>query len=187
MDRITEILRAVEAGDSEVAELLFPAVYDELRQLAQSKMAKQTPGNTLQATALVHEVWMKFDQAAPQTWKNRRHFFVTASKAMGQILMDRAKRKLSQKRGGGAEHVAADLIEIESPAKAANLVLMETALEEFRWHAPDKADVVYLRFFVGFGDQEIAEILDVSERTIGRHWVYAKTWLFNRIEEMKSE
>lgn len=186
MSRIDDILRAVDKGESALADQLLPEMYQELRQLAASKIAKQAPGQTLQATALVHEVWLRFDSAEQQKWKTRKHFFLTAAKAMTQILIDRARRKLSHRRGAGAEHVEADLVDIQAPAKEETLLLMNDALEEFREIDPDKAEIVSLRFFAGFTEPEIADIFGVSERTVRRSWTFARAWLFNRVKEMRN-
>ena len=185
VDRITQVLDALDRGEDTVSEDLSAEVYRELRQLAARKLAQHAPGHTLQATALVHEVWLRFDRGGSRQWKSRKHFFVTASKAMGQILIDRARRKLALRRGAGARHIQVDEVDIQAPAKEEALVLMNEALEEFQAIEPDKAEIVRLRYFAGFTEPEIADILNISERTVRRHWRYAKAWLFDRVHPLR--
>ena len=185
VDRITQVLDALDRGEDTVSEDLSAEVYRELRQLAARKLAQHAPGHTLQATALVHEVWLRFDRGGSRQWKSRKHFFVTASKAMGQILIDRARRKLALRRGAGARHIQVDEVDIQAPAKEEALVLMNEALEEFQAIEPDKAEIVRLRYFAGFTEPEIADILNISERTVRRHWRYAKAWLFDRVHTLR--
>lgn len=186
MNRITQILDALDGGDTEVGEDFLPEVYKELRNLAAQRMARHAPGQTLQATALVHEVWLRFDKGKHRRWKSRRHFFLTASKAMAQILIDRARRKLALRRGAGGEHVDAELIAIAAPVPEDSLLLLNDALQEFQRIDPEKAEIVTMRFFAGFSEIEISEILGISERTVRRHWAFAKAWLFDRVEELRN-
>jgi RNA polymerase sigma factor (TIGR02999 family) len=186
MPEITRILQSLERGDPKGAEELLPLVYQELRQLAQSKMAQQPPGQTLQATALVHEAWLKLTGNSPSTWRDRQHFFRAAAEAMRQILIDRARRRLRVRHGQNAERLDVNEIEIAAPAKEEILLRLNDALAELQAASPEQAEVVKLRFFVGLSAAETAEILRISERSVQRQWSYAPAWLFRRIETMKS-
>ncbi|MFN0128681.1 MAG: ECF-type sigma factor [Verrucomicrobiales bacterium] len=161
------------------AEELLPLVYDELRRLAASRMARQFPGQTLQATALVHEAWMRLGDGR---FENRAHFFSAAAQAMRHLLIDRARRKLSARHGGGLERVDAGVVEIAAPAEDERLLQIHEALDELAALAPEKAEVVKLRFFAGLEETEIAELLGLSVRTVERYWAWAKAWLFTRIQ-----
>ena len=185
MNKITQVLDALDRGEEQISEDLLGEGYQELRQLAGRKLAQHAPGQTLQATALVHEVWLRFDRDGERKWKSRKHFFVTASKAMGQILIDRARRKLALRRGAGAQHVQVDEVDIHAPAKDETLVLMNEALEEYQTIEPEKAELVRLRYFTGFTERETADILNLSERTVRRHWTYSKAWLFHRVQTLR--
>ncbi len=186
MSEVTRILERVHQGDPKASEELLPLVYQELRRLAASKMAQQPPGQTLQATALVHEAWLKLTGNSPSTWRDRQHFFRAAAEAMRQILVDRARRRLRLRHGQNAERVEVNEIEIAAPAKEEILVRLNDALAELQAASPEQAEVVKLRFFVGLSEPEIAEILRISERSVQRQWSYARAWLFQRIESMKS-
>ena len=186
MSEVTRILDRVQHGDPKASEELLPLVYQELRRLAASKMAQQPPDQTLQATALVHEAWLKLTGNSPSTWRDRQHFFRAAAEAMRQILVDRARRRLRLRHGQNAERVDVDEIEIAAPAKEEILLQLNDALAELQAASPEQAEVVKLRFFVGLSEPEIAEILRISERSVQRQWSYARAWLFQRIESMKS-
>ena len=181
MSDVTRLLNAVEQGDPKAAEDLLPLVYGELRKLAAAKMAQQPDGQTLQATALVHEAWLRLADGPHRQYASRRHFFSAAAQAMRHLLIERARRKLRERHGGGLQRVDADAVEIAAPADDERLLQINTALEELALLAPDKAEVVKLRFFVGLDEKEIAELLDLSPRTVERYWSYAKAWLFERI------
>jgi RNA polymerase sigma factor (TIGR02999 family) len=184
-ENMTQILNAAGAGDSHAAEKLLPLVYDELRRLAAARMAQQPPGQTLQATALVHEAWLRLEGSEKQGWESRKHFFAAASQAMRHILIERARRKLRARHGAGLERVDVDAIEIAAPTDDERLLQVDAALDELAVIAPEKAEVVKLRFFVGLEEQETAELLNLSPRTVERYWSYAKAWLFDRIAETK--
>jgi RNA polymerase sigma factor (TIGR02999 family) len=183
---VTRILERVEQGDAKAADQLLPLVYDELRRLAAHKMSLQPPGQTLQATALVHEAYLRLLGNEEKRWENRRHFFSAAAEAMRHILIDRARRRLRAKHGDNAEKVPLDDIEIASPAKEEIVLQLNEALETLVQISPEQAEIVKLRFFAGFTEPEIAEILNLSERTVQRQWSYAKAWLFERIEAVKA-
>ena len=181
MRDITHILTAIEQGDAMATNELLPQVYQELRRLAAHKMAGERPGHTLQPTALVHEAWLKLVDSPAQSWQNRAHFFGAAAEAMRRILIDRARRKSRQRRGSGAEHL--DLAEIEIAGLAPNdqLLALNDALDRFSVLEPRQAELVKLRYFVGFKIEEAAEVLGISEATARRWWAYARAWLFHEI------
>jgi RNA polymerase sigma factor (TIGR02999 family) len=184
MSEVTHILDRAQQGDPKAAEELLPLVYDELRRLAVMKMAQQPAGQTLQATALVHEAWLRLEGGARQRWESRRHFFAAAAQAMRHILIERARRKLRARHGAELERVDLDAVEIAAPTDDdERLLLISSALDELAALAPDKAEVVKLRFFVGLEEKEIAELLGVTPRTVERYWSYAKAWLFERIAQ----
>jgi RNA polymerase sigma factor (TIGR02999 family) len=185
-EQVTQILEAVGAGDEQAAEKLLPLVYEELRKLAAAKMAHQ-PGQTLQPTALVHEAWLRLEGSGKQGWESRRHFFAAASQAMRHILIERARRKLRARHGAGLERVDLDGVEIAAPADDERLLQVNSALDELAEIAPEKAEVVKLRFFVGLDEQETAKLLNLSPRTVERYWSYAKAWLFEHIADTKTK
>jgi RNA polymerase sigma factor (TIGR02999 family) len=178
---VTRLLNAVEQGDPKAAEELLPLVYEELRKLAAARMAQQPDGQTLQATALVHEAWLRLVDGPDRQYASRRHFFSAAAQAMRHLLIERARRKLRERHGGVLQRVDVDDVEIAAPADDERLIQINTALEELALLAPDKAEVVKLRFFLGLDEKEIAELLKLSPRTVERYWSYAKAWLFERI------
>lgn len=184
MSDVTRILQSVGGGEAKAADELLPLVYCELRKLAARKMAGEPAGHTLQATALVHEAWLRLSQEKHPAWKNREHFYAVAAEVMRRILVDRARRRLSIKRGGKLMRVELDAVEIPIPEDD-NLVLqVHEALGRLEQEDPQKAEVVKLRFFVGLDRAEAAAVLGISERTVQRHWTFAKAWLFR---EMRSE
>jgi RNA polymerase sigma factor (TIGR02999 family) len=181
MSDVTRILTAIEQGDARATDELLPLVYKELRRLAAHKMASEPAGHTLQATALVHEAWLKLVDSPAQSWQNRAHFFGAAAEAMRRILIDRARRKNAQRRGSGALHLDVGEIEIASPAPDDQLLVLNDALERFAVLEPQQAELVKLRYFVGLRIDEAAEVLGISEATAKRWWTYAKAWLFTEI------
>jgi RNA polymerase sigma factor (TIGR02999 family) len=179
MSDVTRLLEAAQLGDARAAEELLPLVYGELRQLAHAKMARENPGHTLQATALVHEAWMRLGD---QPFQNRAHFFSAAAEAMRRILIDRARRKLAARYGAGAEHVDADDIEIAAPSgREDELIAVHEALNALAAHDARKAELVKLRYFAGLTIEEAAEVLGISAPTAKRDWTYARTWLFREM------
>jgi RNA polymerase sigma factor (TIGR02999 family) len=180
---VTRLLNAVEQGDPTAAEGLWPLVYQELRKLAAAKMAQQPEGQTLQATALVHEAWLRLVDGPDRQYASRRHFFSAAAQAMRHLLIERARRKLRERHGGLLQRVDFDDVEIAAPTDDERMIQVNTALEELALQAPEKAEVVKLRFFVGLDEKEIAELLNLSPRTVERYWSYAKAWLFERVLE----
>jgi RNA polymerase sigma factor (TIGR02999 family) len=179
MDAISQVLDAIERGDPHAAEQLLPLVYEELRRLAAQRLADEKPGHTLQPTALVHEAYLRLVGAERVShWNDRTHFFRAAAEAMRRILVDRARAKLSQKRGGAWRQVDLDgLAQIEHDPSC-DLVAVNEALEQFREHDPMKAELVKLRYFAGLSVQDAADVLGISRATADRYWRYAKTWLY---------
>jgi RNA polymerase sigma factor (TIGR02999 family) len=183
---VTQIIERVHKGDPQAAEQLLPAVYDELRRLAAVKMAQQPPGQTLQATALVHEAWLKLAAGRNDYWRDRQHFFRAAAEAMRHILIDRARRRLRVRHGQNAAHVELEEFEIAAPAQEEILLELDGALDELAKVSPERAELVKLRFFAGLSEGEIASVLNISERSVQRQWSYARAWLFARIESAKN-
>jgi RNA polymerase sigma factor (TIGR02999 family) len=184
MSELTAILAAVEKGDLRSAERLLPLVYDELRNLAAQKLANEKPGQTLQATALVHEAYLRLlggDQRTEQTWDHRGHFFAAAAEAMRRILVDAARHKKALKCGG--ELVRQELMEsqIEAPARCEDLVALDDALDRLAEVDAEASELVKLRFFAGLTSQQAAEALGVSPRTAERMWTYARSFLFKEM------
>ena len=184
MNDVTQILSAIERGDPSAAEHLLPLVYDELRKLAAAKLAQERPGQTLQATALVHEAYLRLvDQTTPQQWENRRHFFAAAAEAMRRIMVESARRKKSHKRGGEFERIelASDLL--VSDPKADRVVAADAALSKLAQEDAQAAELVKLRFFAGFSITQAAEVLGISRSTAYEQWTYARAWLQCAIED----
>ncbi len=181
MSELTKILDAATKGDSNAASKLLPLVYDELRQLAGRKMAQESGTQTLQPTALVHEAWLRLGADEQPTWENRTHFFCAAAEAMRRILIDRARSKQAKRHGGGRQRLDIEEVEIVAPMKDDQLLEINEALERFTQHAPQKAELVKLRYFAGLGLKEAGEVLGISEPTAVRWWTYAKTWLYQEI------
>jgi RNA polymerase sigma factor (TIGR02999 family) len=173
----------MERGEPKAADELLPLVYEELRKLAATKMAQQPPGQTLQATALVHEAYLRLLGTEPVHWNSRGHFFSAAAEAMRRILIERARKKSAHKHGGGLQRVDLDQVDIALDTDDDLLLLVNDALEEFREKDPTAAELIKLRFFVGLGNQQAAELLGVSERTAKRSWAYARAWLYNRMQD----
>ncbi len=175
---VTQLLSAIDSGDSKAAEELLPLVYEELRRLAAARMANEQPGHTLQPTALVHEAWLRLGADAQPQWQSRAHFFAAAAEAMRRILVDRARRRLAAKRGGGGERVEFDEVAIPSPiADDDGLLRVNEALEKFATLDPRKAELVKLRYFVGMNFDEAATALDIAIPTAKQWWAYARAWL----------
>lgn len=179
MSAVTQILERAQQGDPRAAEELLPLVYEELRKLAAQKMAREAAGQTLQPTALVHEAWLRMAGGDGQVqFQNRGHFFAAAAEAMRRILIERARRRMAAKRGGGLEPLSVDEIEIPSPlADDDQLLAVNEALEKFANLDPRKAELVKLRYFVGMNFEEAAEALGIAVPTAKQWWAYARAWL----------
>ena len=177
MSEVTQLLNAIDAGDPTAGDQLLPLVYEELRKLAAAKMDREKPGQTLQATALVHEAWLRLAGSDRQQWRGRSHFFGAAAEAMRRILIDKARNKASLKRGGDQPPEELHESQIELIAPADEILAVHDALEALSAEDATAADVVKLRYFVGMTIPEIAEALEISPRSADRHWHFARAWL----------
>ncbi len=183
MNEVTRILEAIEQGDACAGSRLLPLVYDELRRLAAERMAREKPGQTLQATALVHEAYLRLvGQGEQRHWDSRGHFFAAAAEAMRRILIDNARRKLSDKHGGGLVHRDADPDDfpMANPRDPLEVMAVHEALDRLAEKSPRKAELVKLRYFLGCTIDEAAQILGVAPATAEEDWTYAKAWLRRR-------
>jgi len=184
MSRVTRILSDIEEGDAQAAEQLLPLVYDELRKLAARKMAQENPGQTLQGTALVHEAYIRLvGKEHEQGWESRGHFFAAAAEAMRRILVERARRVSTQKRGGGAERLELHEHLATDEDRSVDLAALDDALTRLEAHEPVAAELVKLRYFAGLTHQQAAQSLGISRRAADRLWKLAKAWLFAQLSE----
>jgi RNA polymerase sigma factor (TIGR02999 family) len=184
MNDVTRILSAIEGGDPQAASQLLPLVYGELRKLASHRMAAEKPGDTLEATALVHEAYLRLvDSQAAQKWNGRAHFFAAAAEAMRRILIDNARRKRRPKHGGGLKRVDLDAAGSVAESQGEDLLALDEVLNRFEMEDPAKARLVKLRYFAGLTLEQAAQALDISLATAKRHWAYARAWLYSAIEE----
>ena len=187
MSEVTRILSAIEEGDSHAAEQLLPLVYQELRQLAAQKLAQEKPGQTLEATALVHEAYLRLvDVKQAQHWDSRGHFFAAAAEAMRRILIDQARWKQSRRRGGGMRRVdldAAALLAAPEEHAADDLLVLDEALRQLEGEDPLKARLVKLRYFAGLSLQDTAAALGISVASAKRYWIYARSWLYGKVHD----
>lgn len=182
MNDVTRILQAIQQGDQAASDELLPMVYSELRRLAQKRMADEPSGQTLQPTALVHEAYVRLvDAKNPQAWNSKGHFFAAAANAMRRILIENARRKKSLRRGGEKQRVHVETIDFANPNDSAFLIALDTSLEELAQENPIVAQVVSLRFFAGLSIEQTSEALDISVRTVNRHWAFAKAWLHSKL------
>lgn len=184
MSNVTQLLAAIDGGDPRAAEQLLPIVYAELRKLAASRMTEERPGQTLQATALVHEAFLRLvDSENAQKWNSRGHFFAAAAEAMRRILVENARRKDRIKHGGHVAREDVDFIDIEAPAPREDLIALDLALTKLAAQDATAAELVQLRYFAGLTLGEIAEAMDISPRTADRTWAFAKAWLHRELSE----
>jgi RNA polymerase sigma factor (TIGR02999 family) len=185
-NQITEVLRAIEGGDSKASAELLPLVYDELRRVAARRFAKEKPGQTLQVTALVHEAYLRLlgplGQDEPQ-WNSTGHFFMAAAEAMRRILIESARHKKRLRHGGNFNRVDLDRFDVADQSASDELLALDEALDRLAAEDPIVADVVKLRYFAGLTIEQAAEYLGVSVRTANRHWSYAKAWLFEELSK----
>ena len=184
---LTVILQRVGRGEELPADRLLPLVYGELRKVAGAKMARESAGQTLQPTALVHEAWLRLGGDAQPAWQNRAHFFSAAAEAMRRILIESARRRRAVRHGGGLEKVSSDAaaLDIAAPAADEELLLLHEALDALAAHDPRKAELVKMNYFIGLSLEESAQVLGISTRTAERDWAYSRAWLFNEIERLK--
>ena len=183
MTDVTRILNAIEQGDPRATEELLPLVYEELRLLAAQKMSKEKPGQTLQATALVHEAYLRLVGSKGSNWDNRGHFFKAAAEAMRRILVENERRKRRLKRGGGKERVSFDEVAGSSRSSNIDLIALDEALAKLEDDDPVRARVVKLRYFAGLTIEQTANFLNISTATADRHWACARSWLFKEISK----
>ena len=183
MSDVTRILTAIEQGDAKATEKLLPLVYEELRLLAAQKLSHEPPGQTLQATALVHEAYIRLTGNNIQSWQSRRHFFAAAAEAMRRILVDNARRKMSQKHGGGHQRIDLDNVAATIDEKPNELLALDEALTKLTADDATKAELVKLRYFAGLSIDQAAQALGISRATAVRHWSFARAWLFNEINK----
>jgi RNA polymerase sigma factor (TIGR02999 family) len=186
MSDVTKILSAIEQGDQQASAELLPLVYQELRKLAAAKISTEKPGQTLQPTMLVHEAFVRLvDVEQPQKWNGRRHFFAAAAESMRRILVENARRKLSQKRGGGMERVELGNVELavenSKVQQADELLAQDEALTQFEQQWPEKAKLVKLKYFAGLTIPEASEAMSISTATAERYWKLARAWLHSQL------
>jgi RNA polymerase sigma factor (TIGR02999 family) len=180
---ITLILDGISRGESEASEKLLPLVYNELRNLATARMLRESSGHTLQPTALVHEAWLRMVGDGSQSWKNRAYFFAAAAEAMRRILVEHARRKSRFKHGGGQQRLNIDELELAEAAPDDKILLVDDALDRLERVHPERARIVVLKYFGGMTNKQVAETLGIGERSVDRHWVCAKTWLYQELSE----
>lgn len=188
MTDVTQILAQIERGDSSAAKQLLPLVYDELRKLAVQRMAQENPGQTLQATALVHEAYLRLvDVEQAQRWDSRGHFFAAAAEAMRRILVENARRKNRVKRGGDLKRRELSDVPVVAPAIHEDLIALDAALDRLKAVDSQAVELVHLRYFVGLSVVDAAEILGISPRTADRVWAFARAWLHQEISGLSDE
>jgi RNA polymerase sigma factor (TIGR02999 family) len=191
MSDVSRILTAIELGDPSAAEQLLPLVYDELRKLAAHKLARETPGQTMQATALVHEAYLRLVgspvEASAPSWNSRGHFFAAAAEAMRRILVDQARHKKTQKAGGNRQRLELGDVEPAAAEPAVDVLLLHDALEKLETVDKRKADLVKLRFFAGMSTDQAAQALGIATSTAEKDWAYARCWLRLEIDTVQNE
>ena len=184
MNDVTRVLSAIEQGDPKAGEQLLPLVYDELRRLAAQRLAQEKPGQTLQATALVHEAYLRLVDGTPvQGWNSRGHFFAAAAEAMRRILVDAARRKRRPKHGGGCPRLPHEPLDLPADDRSDDLIALNDALDELARREPAKAELVKLRYFAGLSLEEAASCLGISPVTAKRYWAVARAWLFAALSD----
>jgi len=188
MSDVTRILQSIEEGDPQAAEELLPLVYDELRKLAAARMAHEKPGQTLQATALVHDAYLRLVESerrgsSPPSWNSRGHFFAAAAEAMRRILIENARQRKREKRGGQLRRVELSEVQIGIDSPPDDLLALDESLEKLAAADPQIAQLVKLHCFAGLSIEQAAELLSISTRTAYRNWSYARAWLFRTIEQ----
>jgi RNA polymerase sigma factor (TIGR02999 family) len=186
MSEVTRMLEAVGKGEPKAADSLLALVYEELRRLAAHKMANETPGQTLQPTALVHEAWLRLAGGDTPKFTNRAHFFAAAAEAMRRILIENARRRHARRHGGGQQRLDIQEVEIAAPVKDDELLAVDEALERLTAVNPQKAQLVKLRYFVGLTIEEAAEVMSVSTPTAKRWWSYARAWLYQDLDAQRA-
>ena len=183
MTEVTRILRIIEGGDRQASEELLPLVYDELRRLANARLASRKRGETLQATALVHEAYLRLVDGEAQQWDSRGHFFAAAAEAMRRILIESARRKGRHKRGGDRKRVDLPESRFAGPTRSDDLLALDEALQRLEATHPEKAQLIKLRYFAGLDLVQAAEVMGISRATAARYWTFGRTWLFKEISD----
>lgn len=182
MTTVTQILKSIDGGDPEAAELLLPLVYNELRELAAAKLAHEKPGQTLQATALVHEAYLRLvDREPSQHWDSRGHFFAAAAESMRRILIENARAKLRVKRGGDRQRFDLDSADLVTSLPPDELLMLNDAIDALAQHNAEAAELVKVRYFVGISVEEAADTLGIPRSSAYRHWTYARAWLISQV------
>ena len=182
MSEITQVLSAIEAGDSRATDELLPLVYDQLRKIAAKNMANEKVGQTLSPTALVHEAYLKLVKPSAPGWQSEKHFFAAAAQAMRRILINRARDKSRLKRGGGGKRISLDLAQLSFDEQSEDLIALDHAIENLAMEKALAAELVQLRFFAGLSLGDAAKTLGIGRRTADRHWAYARAWLFREMQ-----
>ncbi len=183
MNDVTRILSAIEHGDAKAPEELLPLVYDELRKLAAQRLAHESPGQTLQATALVHEAYVRLLGSEPPSWNSRGHFFSAAAEAMRRILIENARRKRAEKHGGEFQRVEFDAVDVPEATLSQDILAVDEALSKLAAEDPVKAELVKLRYFGGLSVEDAGRVLGISRATADRYWAYARVWLYSELSE----
>src|SRR5262245_5705742 len=187
MSEVTRILSAIEQGDPSAAEQLLPLIYDDLRRLAAQKLAQERPGQTLQATALVHEAFLRLVGDSEQRWDSRSHFFAAAAEAMRRILIDAARGKAARKRGGAWRRMDLNQMDLATRAAPEDLLLLDDTLEALARDDPQAARLVKLRYYGGLSVEQAAELLGLSRSTAYERWTYARAWLYSELQDQSPE
>ncbi|MCH7725401.1 MAG: sigma-70 family RNA polymerase sigma factor [Planctomycetes bacterium] len=184
LDDVTRVLNSASEGDKRAADDLLPLIYDELRNLAAGRLARESPGQTLSATALVHEAYVRLvDAKHQQNWNSRGHFFAPAAEAMRRILVERARRKQRTKHGGELQKVNFDEVDLVIDAPDNDLLALDETLARFAEEEPEKAEFVKLRYFAGLTVEEAGKVLGISRATASRYWTYSRAWLYDALRE----
>ena len=183
MNDVTQILSAIEQGDTQAAEQLLPLVYDELRKLAAQRLAREAPGQALQATAVVHEAYLRLIGAETPSWNGRGHFFSAAAEAMRRILIENARRKKAAKSGGDLRRVDLDAVDVPADARSEDVLALDEALCRLAAEDPTKAELVKLRFFGGLSVEDAGRVLGIARATADRYWSYARVWLYSELND----
>lgn len=186
-NEVTRLLVLASGGDGQAAEALLPLVYEQLRAIARQRMATERPGNTLQATALVHEAYLRLVGHCDITWAGRGHFFATAAEAIRRILIDHARTRAQHKRGGGRRRVPLNVVDLAVEADPHEILSVDEAISRLERQDPELARVIRLRFFAGLSERETADVLGVSDRSVRRAWVLARAWLLNELKDGDQE
>jgi len=183
MNDVTRILSEIEQGDPRAVEQLLPLVYDELRRLAAQRLARESPGQTLQATALVHEAYLRLIGSETPSWNGRGHFFSAAAEAMRRILIEHARHRNAERHGGGLQRVDLDAVDVPAAAPSQDILALDEALSRLAVEDPTKAELVKLRFFGGLSVEDAGRVLGISRATADRYWSYARVWLYSALND----